>query len=74
MEVQPDAAAKRYRFSDVQGVDEAKLELQEIVEFLKNPNKFTRLGGKLPKGNDLLKYVRYITKLPGSRCSYVALN
>lgn len=38
------------RFTDVQGVDEAKQELQEIVEFLKNPHKFTELGGKLPKG------------------------
>ena len=35
---------------DVQGVDEAKQELQEIVEFLKNPEKFSSLGGKLPKG------------------------
>ena len=39
-----------YKFSDVQGVDEAKEELQEIVEFLRDPAKFTRLGGKLPKG------------------------
>lgn len=37
-------------FEDVQGVDEAKQELQEIVEFLKNPEKFSSLGGKLPKG------------------------
>ena len=34
---------------DVQGVDEAREELQEIVEFLRDPQKFTRLGGKLPK-------------------------
>lgn len=38
------------RFSDVQGVDEARYELEEIVDFLKDPSKFTGLGGKLPKG------------------------
>jgi cell division protease FtsH len=37
-------------FSDVAGLEEAKEEIQEIVEFLQNPNKFTRLGGKIPKG------------------------
>ena len=49
--------AKRYDntgnntvFSDVAGQKEAKYELQEVVEFLKNPDKFTRLGAKLPKG------------------------
>ncbi|KAL0080356.1 peptidase family M41-domain-containing protein [Phycomyces blakesleeanus] len=38
------------KFDDVQGVDEAKQELEEIVQFLKNPQKFSELGGKLPKG------------------------
>jgi len=38
------------KFSDVAGVDEAKAELQEIVDFLKNADKYTRLGAKIPKG------------------------
>ena len=38
------------RFSDVHGCDEAKEELQEVVDFLRNPEKFNNLGGKLPKG------------------------
>ena len=37
-------------FGDVAGVDEAKEELREVVEFLKTPDKFTKLGGKIPKG------------------------
>jgi cell division protease FtsH len=37
-------------FSDVAGLDEAKEEVKEIVDFLKNPTKFTKLGGKIPKG------------------------
>lgn len=37
-------------FADVAGVDEAKEELQEIIEFLRNPKKFTKLGGRIPKG------------------------
>ena len=41
---------KRITFTDVAGIDEAKEELQEVVEFLKTPGKFQRLGGKIPKG------------------------
>lgn len=40
----------RVTFDDVAGVNEAKEELQEIIEFLRDPKKFTRLGGKIPKG------------------------
>ena len=47
-EVQPQH--QTVRFNDVHGCDEAKDELQEVVEFLLNPEKFNQLGGKLPKG------------------------
>ncbi|HXH52592.1 MAG TPA: ATP-dependent zinc metalloprotease FtsH [Sphingomicrobium sp.] len=40
----------RVTFADVAGIDEAREELQEIVEFLKDPGRFARLGGKIPKG------------------------
>ncbi|HPA15900.1 MAG TPA: ATP-dependent zinc metalloprotease FtsH [Desulfobacterales bacterium] len=42
--------SSRVTFADVAGIDEAKEELGEIVEFLKEPKKFTRLGGRIPKG------------------------
>jgi cell division protease FtsH len=41
---------KKITFTDVAGIDEAKEELEEVVEFLKTPGKFQRLGGKIPKG------------------------
>ena len=40
----------RVTFNDVAGVDEAKEELQEVIDFLKDPKKFTKLGGRIPKG------------------------
>jgi ATP-dependent Zn protease len=46
----PDPSDKLYTFDDVQGIDEAKAEVQEIVEFLKYPERFQRLGAKLPTG------------------------
>ncbi|MGJ3523729.1 ATP-dependent zinc metalloprotease FtsH [Nitratidesulfovibrio sp. D1] len=46
--ITPESA--RVTFEDVAGVDEAKEELSEVVEFLSNPRKFTRLGGRIPKG------------------------
>ncbi len=44
------AATKRITFADVAGCDEAKEELKEVVDFLKDPAKFVKLGGKIPKG------------------------
>ncbi|MDY7036642.1 MAG: ATP-dependent zinc metalloprotease FtsH [Thermodesulfobacteriota bacterium] len=41
---------EKVTFEDVSGIDEAKEELQEIIEFLRDPKKFTRLGGRIPKG------------------------
>lgn len=48
VEVDPEEIS--VTFEDVKGCDEAKQELKEVVEFLKNPDKFSNLGGKLPKG------------------------
>src|SRR5438270_268517 len=45
-----DEKKKKTTFADVAGCDESKEELQEIVEFLKSPEKFTKLGGKMPRG------------------------
>ncbi|MFK7928187.1 MAG: ATP-dependent zinc metalloprotease FtsH [Myxococcota bacterium] len=42
--------ARRVTFDDVAGIEESKEELEEIVDFLKDPRKFTRLGGRIPKG------------------------
>ena len=43
-------SSKKVTFDDVAGIDEAKFDLQEIIDFLKDPKKFTRLGGRIPKG------------------------
>ena len=47
---QVDEKKKKTTFADVAGCDESKEELQEVVEFLKNPQKFQKLGGKMPRG------------------------
>ncbi|MBT6341033.1 MAG: ATP-dependent metallopeptidase FtsH/Yme1/Tma family protein, partial [Desulfobacula sp.] len=45
-----DDKGEKVTFANVQGIDEAKEELTEVVDFLKNPGKYTRLGGRIPKG------------------------
>ena len=48
--LQTEPEGRRITFDDVAGVEEAKEELTEIIEFLREPKKFTRLGGRIPKG------------------------
>jgi cell division protease FtsH len=55
---QTAAGDNKVTFADVAGIDEAKAELVEIVDFLKDPQKYTRLGGTAPKG-----VLRFPTKL-----------
>ena len=54
----------KVRFGDVAGVDEAKEELMEIVEFLQHPKKYTNIGGRIPKGVLLVG-----PPAPARRCS-----
>src|SRR5262249_58184174 len=49
-----EPTGERVTFEDVAGIDEAKAELTEIVDFLKNPGKYARLGGRIPRGGLLL--------------------
>ncbi len=46
--------APKLTFTDVAGAEEAKVELHEIIDFLRDPGKFQRLGGKIPRGVLLL--------------------
>ena len=58
-----DTSAKKYTFEDVQGVEEAKEEIKEIVEFLRDPARFQKLGAKLPTGKNRIEIIllKYIT-------------
>ena len=71
-EFRPDLSEKRYTFEDVQGIDEAKAEVKEIVEFLKNPAKFQRLGAKLPTGIHKVLHNIHIVVLMGTCNQYSA--
>lgn len=45
-----ESKREKATFQDVAGIDEAKEELQEVIEFLKNPAKFKKMGGRIPRG------------------------
>lgn len=66
-QVEVDPEEIHVTFEDVKGVDEAKQELKDVVEFLKNPDKFSNLGGKLPKGVLLVGP-------PGRDCNIFTMN
>ena len=56
-------------YSALQGVDGAKLELQEVVDFLKNPDKYTALGAKIPKVAS--SAVLYVTSVESYHCTHI---
>ena len=58
---------KKVTFKDVAGVEEAKEELQEIIEFLREPQKFQKLGGRIPKGVLLIGVARNGQDAAGAR-------